>query len=431
MKCNHCGTEFEAKFCPECGARADFGSSQPEQQVLQSACQTEVKREKKKKPLILIILILVAFIGISVALGGRDGDKTDNDSDTTTEATTEKVSETVPADAETPEALEVIIMADIESEIAALNAEYADLISSVTTYDKYVKKASDIEAFYEKIADTSYGLTVKMCEYSIAYAELLVNSGKSADDIYDELDGLYDCLYDNASDEIYDGIYNGILDDMYDDLYSGVIEEGIDSTSYGEWSDVSSAAYRMWSDSSTECYRHWSDMSSDIYRFWSDLSGDMFSGKIEDAENTIEEFKADVRKMKGDSTVSAELTTEKSQTTGTTEAVTETTTQSTTKSTTQPTTTEKDASADGMRPEFKEAMDSYETFMTDYVDFMKKFEENPSDLSILADYADYMSKYTDFVDDFEAWDDEDMNNAEMAYYIDVQARVSKKLLEVS
>ena len=34
-------------------------------------------------------------------------------------------------------------------------------------------------------------------------------------------------------------------------------------------------------------------------------------------------------------------------------------------------------------------------------------------------------------DIFEDWGDEEMNNAEMAYYIDVQARVSKKLLEIS
>ena len=111
----------------------------------------------------------------------------------------------------------------------------------------------------------------------------------------------------------------------------------------------------------------------------------------------------------------------------------DTTTEPTAKeTTTESTTTEKtDNLVDGMRPEFKEAMDSYETFMTDYVDFMKKIEEDPDDLSILADYADYMKKYADFSEDFEAWDDEDMNNSELAYYIDVQARVSKKLLEVS
>ncbi len=84
----------------------------------------------------------------------------------------------------------------------------------------------------------------------------------------------------------------------------------------------------------------------------------------------------------------------------------------------------------GIDPEFKAAMDSYEKFMDEYVSFMKKYKENPSDMDILADYADYMTKYADFVEDFETWEDEDMNSSETAYYIEVQARVSKKLLEI-
>lgn len=85
----------------------------------------------------------------------------------------------------------------------------------------------------------------------------------------------------------------------------------------------------------------------------------------------------------------------------------------------------------GLDPDFKAAMDSYEEFMDDYVAFMKKYKANPNDLSLLADYSDYLSDYADFVEDFEKWDDEELNAAETAYYIDVQARVSKKLLEVA
>lgn len=101
--------------------------------------------------------------------------------------------------------------------------------------------------------------------------------------------------------------------------------------------------------------------------------------------------------------------------------------------TTKPATTKKSEDlVDGMRPEFKAAMDSYENFMNEYVNFMKKYMADPSDMSLLMDYADYMSKYSDFVEDFEEWeDDDDMNAAETAYYIDVQARVSKKLLEIT
>ncbi|MBR5315089.1 MAG: hypothetical protein IKU45_06735 [Clostridia bacterium] len=87
--------------------------------------------------------------------------------------------------------------------------------------------------------------------------------------------------------------------------------------------------------------------------------------------------------------------------------------------------------SNGIRAEFKTAMDSYEDFMNEYVDFMKKYQANPSSLSLLVDYAKYMKKYADFVKDYEAWEAEEMSNAELDYYIDVQTRVNKKLLEIT
>ena len=91
-----------------------------------------------------------------------------------------------------------------------------------------------------------------------------------------------------------------------------------------------------------------------------------------------------------------------------------------------------EAAADELRPEFKEAMDSYETFFDEYVAFMEKYAASGgSDLSLLADYASYMSKYAEMMSDLEAWSSEDMNLAETAYYIEVQARISQKLLSIA
>lgn len=86
----------------------------------------------------------------------------------------------------------------------------------------------------------------------------------------------------------------------------------------------------------------------------------------------------------------------------------------------------------GMRPEFKEAMDSYEAFFDEYCAFMEKYiASDGSDVSLLLDYANYMSKYAEMMADFEAWEDEEMNDAETAYYIQVQTRINEKLLEVA
>ena len=93
--------------------------------------------------------------------------------------------------------------------------------------------------------------------------------------------------------------------------------------------------------------------------------------------------------------------------------------------------TKENATNDSIDAEFKAAMDSYEAFFDEYVAIMKKYKDNPMDMSILADYANYMGQYTDMMQKFEKWENEDLNTAELAYYIDVQARITKKLLEVA
>ena len=114
---------------------------------------------------------------------------------------------------------------------------------------------------------------------------------------------------------------------------------------------------------------------------------------------------------------------------GDTTTATTPSTQPSTEATTTATTAETD-SAD-IDPDFKAAMDSYEAFFDEYVAIMKKYKANPTDLSILTDYATYMGQYADMMQKFEAWENEDLNKAELAYYIDVQARITKKLLEVA
>ena len=76
-------------------------------------------------------------------------------------------------------------------------------------------------------------------------------------------------------------------------------------------------------------------------------------------------------------------------------------------------------------------MDSYEEFFDDYVTIMKKYKENPMDMSVLTDYAKYMGQYADMMQKFEQWEGEDLNTAELAYYAEVQARITKKLLEIA
>ena len=84
-----------------------------------------------------------------------------------------------------------------------------------------------------------------------------------------------------------------------------------------------------------------------------------------------------------------------------------------------------------LRADFKEAMDSYEKFMDSYVAFMKKYNANPTDLSLIAKYASMLNEYNEMVEKMEAWKSEDLSDAELAYYIEVQTRVNQKLADIA
>lgn len=298
--------------------------------------------------------------------------------------------------------IESKIETEVETTLTALTTEWESLSADIDSYDTYMAKAAEIKAFYEKVNSTSARLCLKMCSYSIEYAEAILASGKSTDDMYSDMSELYDVIYDEACGDIYDGIYDGLLDDMYDLLYNGALKDRPEGVEYKDWSEPRSNEYKQWSDTRSDAYEQWSDARSDIYGFWSDLRSELWGDDMDGAKDEVADFRKDIEKQVGkidsDTTAPAETT---------------------------------DTNTDEIRAEFKAAMDSYEAFFDEYVAIMKKYKENPTDMSILADYATYMGQYADMMQKFEAWENEDLNKAELAYYIDVQARITKKLLEVA
>lgn len=86
---------------------------------------------------------------------------------------------------------------------------------------------------------------------------------------------------------------------------------------------------------------------------------------------------------------------------------------------------------DGMRPEFKDAMDSYEVFFNEYCDFMKAYRESTDTVGMLAEYTDYMGKYVDAMEKLDKIGEEEMNNAELKYYTEVMGRINQKLLSIA
>lgn len=98
---------------------------------------------------------------------------------------------------------------------------------------------------------------------------------------------------------------------------------------------------------------------------------------------------------------------------------------------TKKTTSQKSNSTSGVNADFKATMDSYEEFFNDYVDFMKKYKNSTDITSMASDYADYMTKYSDMMQKLNDIKSEDLSTADLAYYNEVNARITKKLAEVA
>ncbi len=386
MKCNHCSTDFEGKFCPQCGARADFGSPETAQQSGTSYFQTEntmqKKMKKKKKPFFrrwwfIAAVIIIAFIAF---LSSPDTEKIIWDEMI--------LAQVIP---EAPKSKGKIW----SNSSTRLNIDIVKI--SAAEYEAYIEDCKqqgfDIDAeknsiFYEAYNAEGYNLYLSYSSYNETMG-ISVDAPTEMTQIKWPAGTAGKLLPVPESSR-------GKFNFEYEDSFSVLIAETTKDAFNEYVSRCSESGFNIDYDKSEKYYQ--AD-NADGWHISVRYEGfNIMSIQIE-APDENEEAQTE------ESTAEA--------------------------TTTQATTTEKTEDlVDGMRPEFKAAMDSYEAFMTEYVELMKKLDQDSGNLSLLAEYAEYMSKYADFVEDFEKWDDSEMNNTETAYYIDVQARVSKLLLEV-
>lgn len=85
----------------------------------------------------------------------------------------------------------------------------------------------------------------------------------------------------------------------------------------------------------------------------------------------------------------------------------------------------------GVTPEVKEFWDSYEGFVDEYIDFMKKYMKNPYDLSLLTKLTSFTSRLTDFEEKADKYSDStEYSDADVAYSLEVYGRIMKKLAQV-
>lgn len=85
----------------------------------------------------------------------------------------------------------------------------------------------------------------------------------------------------------------------------------------------------------------------------------------------------------------------------------------------------------GIRPEFKQALDSYEAFFDEYIAFMERYKNSNNSSAMLTDYANYMKKYAEYMTALAEVNDGTLSAEELAYYVEVNSRITQKLLLAS
>lgn len=322
--------------------------------------------------------------------------------------------------------IEATAEAEVASVLTQLATEWAAISANVTDYGSYLANLDAINSLYAKIYVGSAALCVKMQGYAIQYAEAVLASGKSNYDMYDDLEEIYDLIYEDLGDDIYDGIYEGVLEEMYDALYEGALDEAPEDADYGDWLDVKSDEYGLWLDMRSDTYEHWLDYRSDVYGFYLDVRGEVFADDMDAAREEIAEFAEDTEELWNE--VTALLNGDQSEAAPAEAAQTEEAAPAEIPAE-QPAPEAPAQATDGIRPEFKEAMDSYEEFFDEYVAFMKSYMEDP--LSMMGEYASMMTQYAETMTALGALDDGTLSDEEALYYAEVTLRINQKLLEVA
>ena len=267
-----------------------------------------------KKAVLILLAIIMVWSMFSCAK--RTGLVSDNSTDTeqikeTKARQTEKETKTEETEkqVETDTAIETdeseakdfedIIKKDIKDTIDQREAEYNELVSTIDSFDSYTNDFEKVEAFYNKTVESHNELCKRMMNYTLEWAQDITSSRDSFYDKYDQMEDIYDVIYDDGGDDIYDGVYDGVLEDLYDDFYDGIIDDAYDTVDYSIWSKVRSQEYSLWSDARSETYEQWSDYRSDVYDFYSRIRSALYEEETDRVEKEIEKFKTKVDKLNG------------------------------------------------------------------------------------------------------------------------------------
>ena len=129
--------------------------------------------------LVAIIVILVVIVSILLFNSKNDNTK-DNDNKNGT--TIENNDSNISVKGSSYEELIKNAEEDEKKVVANLEAEFENLKKETDTYDKYVTNKDKVKLFYDKIVTETDNFGIRLREYSLKYAELIMQENISSDD---------------------------------------------------------------------------------------------------------------------------------------------------------------------------------------------------------------------------------------------------------
>ncbi|WP_289093264.1 hypothetical protein [uncultured Bifidobacterium sp.] len=264
-----------------------------------STCHDMPPAEKgvimKKKPLVCLLSMVMALSVAACGSNPTSDTGSQPQSSATNDTTTDNSEPALPkVTVSSLDELNTEVTEYVDSAIADLQTQYDALTASIGDYNAYVENIGNVQQFYASALSDTETMCLQMYQYALDYVTFITSSDRSFSDQYDDMEELYDVVYDEEGTRIYDDIYDGIMSDAYDYFYDGVVSSGYDLVPYDEWSDYSSDEYDLWSDTRSDIYDIWSDTRSDIYDFYSDVRSDIYAKETKDLEKDITRFQEDL-----------------------------------------------------------------------------------------------------------------------------------------
>ena len=216
----------------------------------------------------------------------------------TGDSVTNPIFDTTVRTANTADELENVVYAHVSECVQALKNEWKSFSEEINTIEKFTDNSKSVKDFHNHIADSSHQIFALICDYGVAYADLILQSDSADKEKYKSFEDFKDCIYEDACKVVKKEIYDGLLKEIKKYYYDGIIKNAKNHLQYSDWFDARSDCYNWWSDAREDVYSDWSDTRNIIYRFFSDIRSELYKGKTEDAKDEFEDFKKKVDKMK-------------------------------------------------------------------------------------------------------------------------------------